>query len=121
MLDATIDRTPPDVRFSGHIDENNRVHSALAFSNLKEDEHISVTLDGNPINVTVNNDGTGELLDSGSYVIRAYDDAGNIIEYGYIIMIYLNSSSIVFFALLAATLVGVALYIIIKRKKLKIG
>ena len=36
-------------------------------------------------------------------------------------MVYLNASSMAFFGLLIATVAAVAIYIIIKRKKLKIG
>lgn len=121
VLETTVDRTAPEVQFSGRIDDRNRVHSALSFSGLKEDERIYATLDGVEIQVPVRSDGTGELTQSGSYVIRAFDDAGNSSEYVYTVLIYLDASSIAFFALLAASAAAVIIYILLKRKTLQVG
>ena len=121
VLDINVDRTPPEVTFSGKIDKNNRVHSALSFSGLKPSDVMRVTVDGNPIDVTVNADGTGELTQSGSYIITVYDAAGNVSEYGYTVMLYLNASAVVFFVILAAAIIAVIAYILIKRKRLEIG
>lgn len=120
-LNLNVDRKPPQVRFEGEIDENNRVHSALRFSGLEQEDVLQVLLDGVPLEVDVHADGTGELTQSGSYVITVFDAAGNKSEYGYIIMLYFNYGSIVFFALLSASLIALALYIFIKRKRLEIG
>ena len=121
VLDINVDRTPPEVTFSGKIDKNNRVHSALSVSGLKPSDVMRVTVDGNPIDVTVNADGTGELTQSGSYIITVYDAAGNVSEYGYTVMLYLNASAVVFFVILAAAIIAVIAYILIKRKRLEIG
>lgn len=120
-LNLNVDRKPPVLRFEGEIDENNRVHSALRFSGLEEEDVIEVLLDGTPLDVTVHADGTGELTQSGSYVITVRDAAGNKSEYGYIIMLYFNYGSIVFFVLLSVSLLALAIYIFIKRKRLEIG
>lgn len=120
-LDINIDRTPPALQFSGSIDENNRVHSALGFSGLQEGDTIQATLDGAEINVRVNADGTGEFTDSGSYIITVFDAAGNSTVYGYIVMLYFNASGVAFFAVIAASLLALGVYIFIKRKRLEIG
>ena len=120
-LDLNVDRTPPEIQFDGKIDENHRVHSALEFSGLQKSDTLQVTLDGVPISVNVNPDGTGELVDSGSYVITVYDEAGNSTVYGYIIMLYLNSGSLAFFIILGIALVALGVYIFIRRKQLRIG
>ena len=120
-LNINVDRTPPEIEFSGEIDENHRVHSALGFSGLQEGDTLRVTLDGAPIDVQVNADGSGELPDSGSYIITVYDAAGNSTEYGYTVMLYLNASSLSFFLLLGACIIAIIVYIIIKRKRLEIG
>ena len=120
-LDINIDRTPPALQFSGSIDENNRVHSPLAFSGLQSGDTIQATLDGVSVDVSVHADGTGEFKDNGSYVITVYDEAGNSTSYGYIIMLYFNASSIAFFAVLLAAVAAVVIYIVIKRKRLEIG
>lgn len=121
VLDINIDRTPPELQFSGSIDENNRVHSALGFSGLQEGDTIQATLDGAEINVRVNADGTGEFTDSGSYIITVFDAAGNSTVYGYIVMLYFNASGLAFFAVIAASLLALGVYIFIKRKRLEIG
>ncbi len=120
-LETTVDRTPPEIQFSGRIDERNRVHSALSFSGLQEDERIYATLDGAELQVEVRSDGTGELTQSGAYVIQVFDDAGNSSEYAYTILIYLDASGIAFFALLAASAAAVIIYILLKRKRLQVG
>ena len=120
-LDVNIDRTPPEIQFSGNIDENNRVHSALGFSGLQDGDTIQARLDGEAVEVHVNPDGTGEFTESGSYVITVYDAAGNSTVYGYIVLLYLNASGLAFFAVLIASVAAVLIYIYIKRKRLEIG
>ena len=120
-LDINIDRTPPEIQFSGSIDENNRVHSALGFSGLQDGDTIQAKLDGEDIEVHVNPDGSGEFTESGSYVITVYDAAGNSTVYGYIILLYFNASGLAFFAVLAACAAALLIYIYIKRKRLEIG
>ena len=120
-LSINVDRTPPELEFSGEIDENHRVHSALRFSGVQEGDIIKATLDGVSIDVYVNADGTGELPDSGRYIITVYDAAGNSTEYGYTVLLYLNASSLSFFLLLAACVLAIIVYVIIKRKRLEIG
>lgn len=120
-LDINIDRTPPEIQFSGNIDENNRVHSALGFSGLQDGDTIQAKLDGEDIEVRVNPDGTGEFTESGSYIITVYDAAGNSTVYGYIVLLYMNASGLAFFAVLAASVAALLIYIYIKRKRLEIG
>ena len=121
VLDVAIDRTPPELQFSGSIDERNRVHSALTISGIEEGGSIRVNLDGVNLDVVPNADGTLELPDSGVYRIEAFDAAGNRSEYGYTVLLYLNASSLVFFILIFASIAAVVVYVFIKRKKLKIG
>ena len=121
VLEVTVDRQPPELEFSGSIDENNRVHSALHVAGIEEGGSIRINLDGVDIDVVPNADGSLDLPDSGRYYIEVYDAAGNRTEYSYTVLIYLNSSSLVFFILLFVSIAAVVVYIIIKRKKLKIG
>lgn len=120
-LDLTVDRTPPELQFSGSIDERNRVHSALSISGIEEGGSVRVTLDGVVLDVEPNADGTLVLPDSGAYRIEAFDAAGNRSEYGYTVLLYLNASSLVFFILLLGSVAAVIIYVFVKRKKLKIG
>lgn len=120
-LDLNVDRTPPELQFDGKIDDHNRVHSALRFSGVEEGDVLYVRLDGVQIDVPVHGDGTGELTQSGSYIITVFDAAGNSTEYGYTVMLYFNASSLAFFAVLIAALAAVIIYVRIKRKRLEIG
>lgn len=120
-LDVTVDRTPPELSFSGSIDERNRVHSALSISGIEAGSTLQVTLDGVPLQVDVSPDGTAQLPDSGQYVINVFDAAGNRSEYVYTVLIYLNAASLFFFILLALCAAAVIVYVFVKRKKLRIG
>ena len=120
-LDTTIDRTPPVVNFSGRIDRNQRVHSALSFSGLQTGDTVILLRDAKQVDVSISRDGTGKITDSGNYIMQVYDAAGNMNEYRFTIMMYFNTGSWIFFVLLFAVIIGVAAYIVIKRKKLKIG
>ncbi len=120
-LEINVDRTPPEVKFSGDIDSNNRVHSSLLISGLQDGDVVRANLDGSDIDVNVNADGTCELKQSGVYIITVFDAAGNRSEYGYTIMLYLNSGGVAFFALLIVSIVALCVYILIKRRRLKIG
>ena len=82
---------------------------------------IQAKLDGEDIEVRVNPDGTGEFTESGSYIITVYDAAGNSTVYGYIVLLYMNASGLAFFAVLAASVAALLIYIYIKRKRLEIG
>ena len=116
-LEVIVDRQPPSLQFSGNIDKRNRVHSALKFSGVQPGDTLRVTLDGKAISVDVNADGTGELPQSGNYLITVFDAAGNSTQYAYTVMIYLNSSALVFFLILGASILAVAIYILIKRER----
>jgi len=66
-------------------------------------------------------DGTGRILDSGNYIMRVYDAAGNMKEYTFQIMVYFNASSWIFVLIVLAVVATVAGYILYKRKHLRIG
>ena len=78
-------------------------------------------LKGGEWTITLNGDGTGGVYDSGNYIMRVYDAAGNMTEYTYTILMYFNASSLAFFALVLAVVAAVIVYIVTKRRKLKIG
>ena len=120
-LQTTIDRTPPELRFSGKIDSKKRVHSALSFSGLESTDTIVLLRDAVQVNVHTDSDGTGTITDSGNYVMRVYDAAGNMREYSFQIMVYLNAGAWLFVILVIAVFAAVIIYVLLKRKNLKIG
>lgn len=120
-LETTIDRTAPQLEFSGTSDKHGRYNSAVTVSGIGKDEHLNCTKDGKAYDIDVKSDGTAKLVESGKYNITAYDDAGNITEYPILIMAYLNASGVAFVALLMFTVAAVIIYIAVKRRKLRIG
>ena len=62
-----------------------------------------------------------EKDDSGNYIMRVYDAAGNMTEYTFTILMYFNASSLAFFALVLAVIIAVIVYVLRKRRRLKIG
>ena len=120
-LDVIIDRTPPSLSFSGHIGQDNQVRSALKFSGVEPGGRVSLIRNGEITDVDVESDGTGIIRDTGIYLLRVYDAAGNMREYNFSILMYFDTSSWIFFLLVLASIGAVAGYILIKRKRLKIG
>ena len=121
-LTTTIDRTAPELEFSGKKDSEGRYHSAVTFTGFDRDDTITLTrTNGEEGSFSNNGDGTATVTDSGNYVLRVYDPAGNMSQYDLIILMYFNVSSIVFFLLVILTIGAVAAYIYFKRKTLKIG
>ena len=120
-LDTTIDRTPPELTFEGRINEEWQVRSELKFSGLEKGDSILLTRGGVQVKPTLHGDGTGTIYDTGTYVMQVFDAAGNKTEYRFSILLYFNVSSLVFIAFAVVILVSTGIYILIKRKNLKIG
>ena len=120
-LETTIDRTAPALTFQGRVDSKQRLHSALSFSGLEEGDTIYLLQDAVEVKPVLKTDGTGQILNPGNYIMRVYDAAGNMKEYTFTIMVYFNASSWFFFLLVLAVIGSVVAYVLIKRKKLKIG
>ncbi|MBR6405189.1 MAG: hypothetical protein IKS18_03220 [Lachnospiraceae bacterium] len=120
-LQVTIDRTPPVLTFSGKINSENQVRSALEFTGVEEGGTVTVVKDNNLITVRADSEGVYKLADSGLYTIRAYDAAGNMTEYQYRVMMYFNISSIIFVLLAALLVIGIGIYVLVRRNSLKIG
>ena len=120
-LETTVDRTPPELVFSGRSDRRGRYNSAVTISGVGSGEKLNCTKDGEEYRIEVGKDGTARLTQSGNYDIVAYDEAGNISEYPILIMAYLNTSGAAFVALLLFILAAVIIYIAVKRRKLRIG
>ena len=120
-LETTIDRTPPSLVFRGKLDSQGRVRSKLEFEGLENGDRIYLSRSGTQVVPELNGDGTGTIYDPGTYVMVVTDAAGNNVEYDFIILQYLNLQSWAFFLLLFAVVAVVIAYIVIQRKRLKIG
>ena len=120
-LETKIDRTPPQLTFQGSADSEGRIRSRLDFQGLETGDRIYLTRGGEEVSPTLNDDGSGSIYDPGSYVMKVTDAAGNSVEYSFIILQYLNMQSWIFFLLVFAIIAAIILYVVIQRKRLKIG
>ncbi len=120
-LELEIDRTPPQLILQAKLDSKGRARSAVSFSGLEEGDEMVLIKDGVQVQPNMNIDGTGQILDSGNYIMRVYDAAGNMKEYQFTIMVYFNTGTWFFLLSVLAVIGAVAAYVIIKRKRLKIG
>ena len=118
---TTVDRTPPSLEFSGKIDQQQRVHSALTFTGVEAGDTIILLRDGTEVKPVAQADGSYKIFDSGNYVMKVFDAAGNEKDYSFQIMVYLNASSWMFILLVLAVIAGVIVYVRFKKKHLKIG
>ena len=119
-LETAIDRTPPGLTFQAKMDSQGRVRSQLDFQGLDEGDSIYLSRSGEAVELEVENGG-GTVYDPGNYAMIVTDAAGNSVEYDFIILQYLNLTSWAFFLLVFVVICAVVMYIILKRKRLKIG
>jgi len=120
-LETSIDRTPPVLHFKGHADSQGRIRSRLDFSGVQRGDSIYLTRSGTAVVPELNSDGTGSIYDPGNYTMVVTDAAGNKAEYTFIILQYFNLQSWIFFLIVIAAVGAVIGYILIQRKRLKIG
>ena len=120
-LEVTVDRTPPLLSFQGTVDRQGRIRSKLTFRGLEEGDQIYLTRSGEAVAPELDGEGGGTIYDPGNYKMIVSDAAGNTMEYNFIILQYLNLQSGAFFLLLFAVIAAVVIYVISKRKRLKIG
>ncbi|MBR2716627.1 MAG: hypothetical protein IKP17_02130 [Oscillospiraceae bacterium] len=120
-LETTIDRTPPSLSFRGKVDPQGRVRSKVEFEGLQYGDTIYMTRSGTAAAPELKSDGTGVVYDPGAYAMIVTDAAGNSVEYDFIILQYLDLQSWAFFLLVLAIFAAVISYIIVRRKRLKIG
>ena len=115
-LETTIDRTPPQIELEGRRDEEGRFHSAVDVRGLEQGDTVSMTY--NDVSAAFPAD--GRLDESGIYTLWVTDSAGNTAMEQFAIMVYFDLNSLIFFALICASLAGVLGYMLYKRKKLKV-
>jgi len=120
-LEIVIDRTPPELTLQAKLDSKGRARSAVSFSGLEDSDDIVLFKDGVRVQPRIMADGSGQILDSGNYVMRVYDAAGNMREYQFTIMVYFNTGTWVFLLSVLAVIGAVIAYVVIKRKRLRIG
>ena len=116
VLDVFMDRTPPQLTFDANADKQGRSRSAVTVGGFQPGDTVALTLNGE--RVSFPNDGV--LKPSGNYALEVTDAAGNSATYQFTILVYFDSNSLIFFSLVVLSIAAVAVYIVIKRKNLKI-
>lgn len=115
-LETTVDRTPPQLALEGRRDEEGRFHSAVDVRGVQPGDTVSMTYNDAPARFPAD----GHLAESGMYTLWVTDGAGNTAMEQFVIMVYFDLNSLVFFALVCGSLAGVLGYMLYKRKKLKV-
>lgn len=112
-LEITVDHTPPKLALEA-VDENGHAFGPVDISDIEEDATIQVYCDGEPVNYS------NTLTRSGLYRLELQDKAGNQSVYEFIIHVYFNLNSWIFFGLAIAVVAAVVIYLIVSRKRLRV-
>ena len=111
-LNVLIDFTPPVLALEAV--ENGRARGPVSLEDLEEGAYISVYYNDKQIPYQQ------VLEDSGDYHVLVMDQAGNLSEYYFTILIYFDLNSLVFMAMVVGVLAAVGIYLWLSRKRLKI-
>ena len=107
-LNVGIDHTPPTLALEAVKDGVAR--GPVSLEDIESGDRVYITLDGEPIGYSE------KLTQSGSYVVNLQDEAGNVTTYKFVIQVYFNFNSLVFFAIIMIAL-GVVLFCIFRARK----
>lgn len=111
-LNVSIDHTPPTLALEAVKDGIARGPVSLA--DIAPGDRIYISLDGEQIGYTE------ELTQSGSYVINLQDEAGNVTTYKFVLQVYFNINSLVFFAIILAAVVFITVRVYRARRHLRV-
>ena len=115
VLETTVDRTPPEIVLEGKRDDQGRFHSAVDVA-VEEGCAVAMTYNESPDQFPRD----GHLTESGNYIIQATDAAGNTAARQFLIMVYFDFNSLLFFALLCLSGAAVLGYVLFKRRRRRI-
>ena len=113
-LNLTVDLTTPTLTFEG-LGENNKARGPVNIVKDDPEASVSITRDGKEMDLVL----SYVLTQSGRYVVRATDPAGNFTEYQFIIMIYLNRYGVILLILIVLIVIAVVAYVYYTRTHLK--
>ena len=111
-LEIEVDHTPPTLKLEAVKD--NVAKGPVDISDMEEGVTASIKLGNRTINAK------DTLSQSGMYHIVLTDPAGNKTTYTFRILMYFNMSSIGFLILLLAAVVGLTIYLVVSRNKLRV-
>ena len=111
-LDVTIDHTAPTLLLEAV--NNGVAKGPVDISDLESGATIEILLDGK------NYSYRDELTESGNYVITVSDAAGNENTYSFTIEVYLDNSAFAVIFIIVALIVGIVVYMVLERKRLRV-
>ncbi len=111
-LEVEVDHTPPTLKLEAV--KNNVAKGPVDISDMEPGVTASIKLGNRTINAK------DTLSQSGMYHIVLTDPAGNKTTYSFRILMYFNMSSIGFIVLLLAAIVGLIIYLVVSRNKLRV-
>jgi hypothetical protein len=111
-LQTVIDHTPPKLALENVV--NGLAKGPVDISDLEEDCKIGITLNGGSMSYRK------ELTMSGDYRILLQDEAGNLTNYEFSILVYFDANSWIFFGLVLLVIAGVGAYLYIERKRMRV-
>ena len=113
-LKITTDHVPPKITLQGVKDGGAR--GPVTIKGVKDGETMEVKRDGEKVNML----GDNVVKNTGAYEVRVTDQAGNVTKKKFIIHMYLNYQSVIFFLLGIVVLIAAGVYMFISRKKLRV-
>jgi hypothetical protein len=111
-LQTVIDHTPPKLALENVV--NGLAKGPVDISDLEEGCKIGITLNGGKMSYRE------ELTLSGDYEILLMDEAGNLTEYAFTILVYFDANSWVFFGVVLLSLAGIGIYLYMERKRMRV-
>jgi len=114
-LNVTVDTTPPEITLVG-VDEDGKARGPVTITDKGEYDTLAITKDGEPYTLLM----TYTFTQSGRYVVTVIDEAGNISNYPFTIMIYLDRNGWIFVLLFVAVIFGAVVYVHYHRTHLRI-
>ena len=108
-----VDRTAPTLVFE-ELDAKGRAKGPVDISDREPGSIVKVMVDGEEVTAS------DVLTQSGKYSLTISDQAGNYNTYNFVIMLYFNTSGIVFLLLILGIVGGIAAYIFISAKHLRV-
>ncbi len=111
-LDVTIDHTAPTLLLEAV--NNGVAKGPVDISDLENGATIEILMDGKSHSYR------DELTESGNYVITVSDAAGNENTYSFTIEVYLNNSAFAVIFIIVALIIGIVVYMMFERKRLRV-
>ena len=111
-LSVTIDHTPPVLELNGV--EDGEAHGPVEITSKETGLTVALLRDNRRIPFAT------KLTESGTYVLNATDQAGNMSTYHFDIMPYLNANSIIFLILLAVGVIFLVIYLLRARNHVRV-